>query len=459
MNSRSTPALRRPHPRGVALLLVMIGLIVCTLLTAGFLSSQGTAIGIARNERDAEACRFLAQSGIDMCFSMVKNKSGWRESMLPGKWLNNYPIGNGTVTVTAASADGSSSFATDPTQAVIFHSTGYVNSRNFSLTGTIGPTGGGTVFRSGNFLQGSITLGNSDLLTIAVIDSYNSAVAAYNALLPGANAAFASNSTAPGALTILYPSTFKGSFTAGPNATLTSTVSVVAGLLGQLVTGPASTTAATEIRTPGTVIPPNFSTLTDNGNYTQTKNTATVAPGVYDNFTLSNGTPATVATLSSGAYEINGNLTVPTSTTLAVATGANVTLLVNGNVTIAGKIQFSTTGTLILYANGSVTTTAANINTAGSTANMQLLGLKNCTSIQLNSSTTMSGAIYAPQASVILQTGSPKFYGAVIAHDLTLKNTAQFHYDQALQSLRIDSITGGSASPGTADYSYSIAGS
>ncbi len=39
-----------PRRRGVALLLVMIGLVVCTLLTAGFLSSQGTAIGIARNE-------------------------------------------------------------------------------------------------------------------------------------------------------------------------------------------------------------------------------------------------------------------------------------------------------------------------------------------------------------------------------------------------------------------------
>ncbi len=38
----------RRKPRGIALLMVMIGLVVCTLLTAGFLSSQGTAIGIAQ---------------------------------------------------------------------------------------------------------------------------------------------------------------------------------------------------------------------------------------------------------------------------------------------------------------------------------------------------------------------------------------------------------------------------
>jgi hypothetical protein len=449
----------RIRSRGVALLLVMIGLIVCTLLTAGFLSSQGTAIGIARNERDAEACRFLAQSGIDMCFSMVRNKTGWRESMSPGTWLNKYPMGNGTVTVTAASADGAASFATDPTQAVIFHSTGYVNNRNFSLTGTIGPTGGGTVFRSGNFFQGTILLGNNDLLTVAIIDSYNSAIAAYNALLPGSNAAFASNSTASGALTVNYPSSFKGSFAAGPNSVLTSVVNLVSGLLGQLLAGPSSTTVATEIRTPGTVVAPNFATLVDNGNYSQPKNTVVVTPGVYDNFTLVNGSPATVASLTTGSYEITGNLTVPLSTTLDIATGANVVLLVNGNVTIAGEVQFHTTGTLTLYVNGSVTATGAAINSSGGTANMQVLGLKNCNSIQLTSSTVMSGAIYAPQASVTLQTGSVKLYGAIIAHDLTIKNTSQFHYDQALQSLRVDSITGGSAPAGTADYSYSIAGS
>src|SRR3954447_11789191 len=90
------------HPRrGMALLLVMIGLIVCTILTAGFLASQGTSIGIARNERDASKSRDIAQTGIDMCYWLIKNRSDWRSGITPGSaWLSNSPVGDGTVTVT-----------------------------------------------------------------------------------------------------------------------------------------------------------------------------------------------------------------------------------------------------------------------------------------------------------------------------------------------------------------------
>src|SRR5438105_1743881 len=84
--------------RGMALVLVMVGMIVCTILTAGDLSSQGTSIGIARNERDASKCRGIAQTGIDMCYWLIRNRSDWRETMPIGTWLNNVAIGEGTVT-------------------------------------------------------------------------------------------------------------------------------------------------------------------------------------------------------------------------------------------------------------------------------------------------------------------------------------------------------------------------
>ncbi len=448
---------RRPT-RGVALLMVMIGLVVCTLLTAGFLSSQGTAIGIVRNERDAEQCRFLAQSGIDLCFSFIKSKPTWREAMTPGIWLNQYPIGNGTVTVTAASADGSSSFSANPTQAVVFHSTAYCNNRNFTLTGTIGPTGGGTVFRDGNFVQGQVILGNNDLTTVALIDSYNSAVAAYNALSPGSNAALVTDSNVAGALTIKYPSTFNGSFTAGPNAILSSTVAGIPGPLGQTVAGPISTGTATETRTPGNVIPPNFSGQISNGPYAQNRGSFILAPGVYDSLTLTNGGTGATTILTNGSYQILHDMNVAALTKIAIDNGANVILYIGGNTAIAGTVKFNSTGTLTIYSGGSFTTTAAGINSGGTTSNLQVLGTTTCSSIQLNGSTVMAGAIYAPQASVTMQTGSSKLYGAVIAHDLTVRNSAQLHYDQALQSLQIDNVTGGSASPGTADYSYVLSG-
>jgi hypothetical protein len=39
-----------------------------------------------------------------------------------------------------------------------------------------------------------------------------------------------------------------------------------------------------------------------------------------------------------------------------------------------------------------------------------------------------------------------------------LKNGAQLHFDEALRSLYLSPITGGSASPGTADYRVTITG-
>src|ERR1044071_7832729 len=97
-NRTRTP---KNHPRGIALLLVMVCLVVCSILTAGFLSSQGTSIGIARNERDAEKARGVAQSGIELCYWLIKNRTDWRTAMSPGTWLSNFAIGEGTVTLTA----------------------------------------------------------------------------------------------------------------------------------------------------------------------------------------------------------------------------------------------------------------------------------------------------------------------------------------------------------------------
>src|SRR3954462_2852377 len=94
-NLHRTGSLRALHSarRGMALLLVMIGLIGCAILTAGFLASQGTSIGIARNERDASKSRDIAQTGKDMCYCLIRNRSDWRSGMTPGAaWLSNSPV-------------------------------------------------------------------------------------------------------------------------------------------------------------------------------------------------------------------------------------------------------------------------------------------------------------------------------------------------------------------------------
>jgi Tfp pilus assembly protein PilX len=433
--------------RGMALLLVMIGMVVCTILTAGFLASQGTSLGIARNERDAQKCRVMAQTGVDMCYWLIRNRSDWRENMSTGKWLDGFPVGDGTVTVSATDAAGNSSFATDPSQGVVLTSTGSYDNRDFSLTATIKPTGGGTVFNSGNFMASKIVLGNTDQLTIATLDSYNSSIAPYNILTAGSNASFTSTSTANNTLTIYQPSVFKGSYTSAPSTTPSNTIS----LQGLLAGGPTATSSAAEARTPGSVITPNTTGLTYRGSGNITTS-GTLSPGRYDNFAVS----ANVSMSNSGLYYTTGNMSVASSYILTINDGKDVVFMVDGNCTFNGRININGTGSCTIYCNGTFTVSSTNLNSNGTPSKMLILGTPNCTQVTITGTSAVYGAIYAPKASITLQTGSPKLYGGAVGDSLTIKNTARFHFDESLKTLKLSQITGGTASPGTADYRVTI---
>jgi hypothetical protein len=426
----------------------MIGMVVCTILTAGFLASQGTSLGIARNERDAQKCRVMAQTGVDMCYWLIRNRSDWRQSMTTGKWLNKFPVGDGTVTVTVDDLDGSGNFLDDPTQGVLMTSTGTYDNRDFALTATIKPTGGGTVFYGGSFIAEKIVLGNSDGLTIAQLDSYNSSVAAYNLLTSSANAAFTSLSTDNNTLTVYSPSMFRGSFTANPNvATPSSTVTLV----GAAAIGPASISSAVEARNPGTVILPNTAGLSYRG---AGFNPAAPSPGRYDAFTVS-GTTITIN--NSGLYYITGNLSIATSvSSISIPDGKEAVFLVNGNATFKGRVTVAGTGKATFYCNGNVQIENTLLNSAGPPSRLLIFGTDNCGTVNIIGTTSVYGALFAPEANVTLQTGSPKFFGAIIAKNLTIKNTAQFHFDEALRSLKLSNITDGSAPPGTPEYRVTV---
>jgi hypothetical protein len=62
---------------------------------------------------------------------------------------------------------------------------------------------------------------------------------------------------------------------------------------------------------------------------------------------------------------------------------------------------------------------------------LKIYGLDNCTSIQFLIDTIFYGAIYAPNATVILQ-NSVEVYGAIIADTFTQQVSADFHYDALL---------------------------
>jgi Tfp pilus assembly protein PilX len=441
--------------RGMALLLVMIGLVVCTVLTTGFLSTQGTSVGIARNERDAAKTHAIAQSGIDMCYWLIRNKPDWRETMPIGNWLTNLPVGDGAVS--ACVDDDNHYFADDPTQPVVIAATGSYGARTFTLSATVRPTGGGTVFQSGNFVSGSLSLGNNDLVTAAYLDSYDSSLRAYNLLFSGANANFASNTTVNGGLKCYSPSFFRGKYTAGPTANLASVIQ----LFGTS-TGPSQTAHALENRSLGNVVFPNTAGLPSfpaaivSGSSAQkTVNQS----GFYDAFTALNGGAINITV--DGTYCVNNDIKLGSANncSLNIKNGATATVIVKGNINISPncKISLDPNTALYLYVYGDVNLNNGTINSTGKTSQVVLFGGPNSGTIQItNTFGTFCGALYAPQHDVVMQTNSPEFYGALVAKSLTLKNMAGFHFDEDLRSLDIEQITGGSAPAGAPVYQISI---
>jgi hypothetical protein len=296
------------------------------------------------------------------------------------------------------------------------------------------------------------------LAPIAIVDSYNSANGPYAS--GGAKAIVWTNSTQSGSVTVNTNSVLNGSVLAGPGSLLSSIVNLLGALLGG-GGGGGTVSASSETRTTGTVLPPNMSGLTDQGSFSSS--TASPAPGVYDSMTFTSHTGTTL-NLQSGVYQVLNNLSVGTLVHLSVPTATNAVIYVNGNISMGSgsSITVQGTGTLTIYAGASVTLTSATLSASGtnpSTAAVQLLGLPNSNSIQITGSSKLFGVVYAPQASVVMQTGSPVVYGAVVAHDFSVLNTGQFHFDEATKGVKLSNVVGGSAPPGSADYTYKTAGS
>jgi hypothetical protein len=207
------------------------------------------------------------------------------------------------------------------------------------------------------------------------------------------------------------------------------------------------------------VVAPNTAGLVARGAFSKTMLQAPPnnlpGPGQY---TAVSAATTTITINTSGLYYVTGNLSLSDgSAQLTVANGVNAVLLVDGNVTFNGKVNLTGSAQLSVFCNKPANINN-NVNSSGSTSNFMLLGTPNCTQINVTGNSTVVGSIFAPQAAVVMQTSAPKLYGAVIANSLTMKNGAQLHFDEALRTLRLSCVTGGSAPPGTADYLVTITG-
>lgn len=150
-----------------------------------------------------------------------------------------------------------------------------------------------------------------------------------------------------------------------------------------------------------------------------------------------NGTAYTYV-LSSGNWQINGNLSLSGNSQRIIVTGTAV-LYVTGNVSLTGQsyIQVANGGSLKMYVAGASTSIGGNgvMNSTADASKFAYYGLPTNTSVSFSGNAAFTGTIYAPSAALSLGGGGNNTYdfvGASISNTATMNGHYNFHYDEML---------------------------
>lgn len=139
-------------------------------------------------------------------------------------------------------------------------------------------------------------------------------------------------------------------------------------------------------------------------------------------------------TVSGGQWQFDGNITV--SSGVGVVVTGNAVIYFNGNFAMSGtpSITLAPGATLEMYMGGSMSLKGnCVVNPTGIPANCLIYGLPTCTTMTYTGNAEAYCKLYAPQADLTI-TGDFDFSGSALGKTVTLSGTANFHYDEALNT-------------------------
>jgi hypothetical protein len=118
----------------------------------------------------------------------------------------------------------------------------------------------------------------------------------------------------------------------------------------------------------------------------------------------------------------------------------DVTLYITGDVTLgnSAELQIADNASLTLYLGGDFEgKNASTVNNLSMDPHkLKIYGLDSCTSIGFKNSSDLYGAIYAPNADVVMF-NSADMYGAIAAKSFEQLNSGLFYYDVTLRDVSI----------------------
>jgi Tfp pilus assembly protein PilV len=133
---------------GLAMMLVLIAVAVCTVLGLSFLAHQNAALAVSQNIDHHAQARHIAESGIELVSSYIQGSADWRTARSEGDWLTDYALYGGTCTVTVTDGidtdgdgvvDSDGDLADDATDPVTLVSTGRFGNVSHRVTAVLEP--------------------------------------------------------------------------------------------------------------------------------------------------------------------------------------------------------------------------------------------------------------------------------------------------------------------------------
>lgn len=91
--------------RGIAMMLVMVAILVTGGMAVAYFGSRDNSIAISTNVASSSSARVVAESGLDIAVAILETNADWRNSHVEGVILDEYQIGEGTISITIIDAE------------------------------------------------------------------------------------------------------------------------------------------------------------------------------------------------------------------------------------------------------------------------------------------------------------------------------------------------------------------
>ncbi|MFB0553370.1 MAG: collagen-binding domain-containing protein [Phycisphaerae bacterium] len=121
--------------------------------------------------------------------------------------------------------------------------------------------------------------------------------------------------------------------------------------------------------------------------------------------------------------------------------GGDITIYITGDITLgnSAELGIENDASLILYLGGDFEgKNSSTVNNETQDAQkLKIYGLDSCEIIRFKNSSDLYGAIYAPNADVVMD-NSADMYGSVVSKSFEQRNSATFNYDVSLREVSIN---------------------